>query len=711
MENLYEDTLPCLQSVAPWWSETDRRILFCYLKKIFNLESGYFADHQAAVYSCNGEERKLSSHEIDNEYKGFEKEVDMNKITCARIRSVDFSFGKLNSRICNLCPYSRRYKNLKFFDEKRILNYIIKRTDISIPILKANNGNAIEKIFNSYFPILCNGIIIDAFPFSYIAKEFENLPAGYFEPNQPDQINSIIDNVHSFFIESRTYNKKNGYIHQNVPDYEKVIHDSIAICFSDIDESTENERYITFPNIKRIFNGLNTSTKYYPKKASQFRIIENSFDSVDIHKKYELDELVFSEQTNEFEKHVINVSDTLKDNIPEKIKNAPIVQTIPEPSLPVNILAEYEDNSFKTLKELDVKSLEVNPKPATEGITPLPLHHISHHKGKNRKRTENNKPEHITFSQCDKFQSYYKLYENDNIFEYGTAEQTNDAVILSIFLEETAFLSMEPVIYHEKKGILLFNSRGEMLFYCISDYGPKPIRNLEKLNIKIYSSNCYNLYNYLFINKVYKLKVHDVGIASSVSNESKINGIRDFTADPFPSCMNMYPTIYDSILNKLKSDRINDISRLETFIPYLFADGNKPPFSKLEKLCTMKDSLTFQFLFQNNTPIVEGMFLGIKASLEKESSNSIDLEKLYMETCIDFNKRYPFHSGNVNIVYLDSRAVVFFLTGSLSEIQKIQLYISASTHRCFSAAVTADTNFIIEEKPLYTSKKNMHLVS
>ena len=61
MDYFFEDSLPCLQSVSPWWSETDRRILFCYLKAIFNLESDYLSDHQAAVYSDNGEERRLSS--------------------------------------------------------------------------------------------------------------------------------------------------------------------------------------------------------------------------------------------------------------------------------------------------------------------------------------------------------------------------------------------------------------------------------------------------------------------------------------------------------------------------------------------------------------------------------------------------------------------------------------------------------------------------
>lgn len=705
MDYFFEDSLPCLQSVSPWWSETDRRILFCYLKAIFNLESDYLSDHQAAVYSDNGEERRLSSIEITNEYNGFKKEVSDKRLSCSRIKSCDFNYGKFNSRICYLCPYSRQYKNLKFFDERRILSFIINRNDCSIQSLKNSAGITIDRLFKSYFPVFYKGCLVDAFPLSIIAKEFESLSAGSFQDEQQRTKEDIINKVHTFFKESRTYNKKTSCINEHIPDYESVILDSIKLCFSYIEESTENNRSVHLPHIRRIFNTLNDDTKYIPKKPSQFNILENTFDDVDVHKYFELEELSLAESLTSSESTNINNSNKPITNVDKDI--------VPDESSsikqPINILSEFEDDNFKSLEVLGLVSEHIDSK--AEGITALPLQHISHNK-QNREKKNVSKLQVVEKNNIlDKFLDFYNIDEVENIFEYGTAENSNDAVIFSVFLEDNSFLSMEPAIFHSKKGILILNSREEKVFYCISDYGPKPIRNLSALKIDIFSSSCYHLYDYLFKNKVYKLQLHDVGMAYSLYTGKSVKGHRDLSDKTFPQIMNYYPLIYSSSTKELRDEQLKLIERLESFIPCVFSDGSKPPFMELNKLCVMKDSVSYDFIYNNEAPVIDGMFLGIKTSLKTSGTECVDLKTMYMDTCIDFNKRYPFHTGNINIIHMDSRALIFYLTGPISEIKKMQLYISASTHRCFSTALVDESNYIVEEKPLFTNKNISHLIS
>ena len=124
--NIFSDsTLPCLQAVAPWWTEVDRRQLFGLLLMIFPFDAGYLASLPASRYMDGSDQYALDAQEIR---KSFHVLKDMNgskKCSCARIRSQEFSFGKLNPRFCYLCPYSGTYRNHSKADERRFLYHIL----------------------------------------------------------------------------------------------------------------------------------------------------------------------------------------------------------------------------------------------------------------------------------------------------------------------------------------------------------------------------------------------------------------------------------------------------------------------------------------------------------------------------------------------------------------------------------------------------------
>ena len=71
MKSLYTKTLPCLQTIGPWWTESDRRTLFCYLLKIFPFDAEYLSTLPAAIFLEDNDARHLTAIEIQSEYDFF----------------------------------------------------------------------------------------------------------------------------------------------------------------------------------------------------------------------------------------------------------------------------------------------------------------------------------------------------------------------------------------------------------------------------------------------------------------------------------------------------------------------------------------------------------------------------------------------------------------------------------------------------------------
>ena len=118
MEQLNNDILPCLKAVGPWWTNEDRRLLFCHLLSIFDFDADYLATIPSLVHYDSDNSNLLDVASIDSDYRLFKKSLSTKKINCSCIRKISLSFGKFNHRLCFLCPYSTTYKNSNIFFAK-----------------------------------------------------------------------------------------------------------------------------------------------------------------------------------------------------------------------------------------------------------------------------------------------------------------------------------------------------------------------------------------------------------------------------------------------------------------------------------------------------------------------------------------------------------------------------------------------------------------
>ena len=94
MEQLNNDILPCLQAVGPWWTDEDRRLLFCHLLSIFHFDANYLATLPSLVHHDSDYSNQLDVSSIDSDYRLFKKSLPTKKINCSCIRKISLSTNK-----------------------------------------------------------------------------------------------------------------------------------------------------------------------------------------------------------------------------------------------------------------------------------------------------------------------------------------------------------------------------------------------------------------------------------------------------------------------------------------------------------------------------------------------------------------------------------------------------------------------------------------
>lgn len=694
MENYYDDkTLPCIQSVGPWWTEVDRRILFCHLMKIFQLEADYFSSLPAAEYISCGETYHLNETEIQNEFQAFLREN--GKSSCPRIRNISFSFGKLNPRLCFLCPYSSTYKNQNLNDEYRFIYYLIKNKNVCLSTYIDNDKLKVENIFISHFPVYINNILVDSYPFSLIAEKFLGMSPGAFIDSQADSINQILILVHENIDKRIKYLRIKDLVMEYYPNYQTAALLAADNAMHYLEENNCNTRYAVNESLlKRLFNRLKDRKPYVTKKPYKYLCEEVSLTDPVLFESYTL---------KNSENEAIDNTDEKSEC--EKPMNGIFLDTHDKAAITENVICDnplsiFEDDNFRSLHVLDniiinqetsENKLSTNEVPDVIPVSPAKHDHISNQNKLFDKPNNAYELEH--------FKDYYTLDTCDDIFVYGSAGSENDNVILNAFIADTEYLCMEPVFYNKMTGVLMTNPSGDKLFYSIRDYGPKPLRTIADNNTPVYTSNRYYLSRHLYINKVFKLNIKDVSIAKTLLENKPVKGIKDITLTPWPDCMNKYQQLYIYFITRLSEEGCVHLHRLEKYCSLLCADGGKVPFTNMEYLCSIPHAASFDYLYNSECmPKFSGLFLYIRALIKVDSLNVDNITKTYIDICIDLDKHMPFASGNIYILRLNENGILFYIWGNDIEIQKMQLYLSACARRCFSSISYEENSVVLEEK-------------
>ena len=71
MEQLNNDTLPCLNAVGPWWTDEDRRTLFCHLMSIFHFDENYLTTLPASLVQDSLDTYRMEASSIKSDYRLF----------------------------------------------------------------------------------------------------------------------------------------------------------------------------------------------------------------------------------------------------------------------------------------------------------------------------------------------------------------------------------------------------------------------------------------------------------------------------------------------------------------------------------------------------------------------------------------------------------------------------------------------------------------
>lgn len=677
MNKFYDNILPCLHSVGPWWTELDRRILFSHLLKIFPFDAEYLSTLPAAVYVEYGDTHRLTQSTIKEDLHSLNKE-DI-KVTCPCIRKLDFSFGKLNPRVCYLCSYSGTYKNNTQLDEYRFLYHIMNHEARTLSSYLNNNKKNCKDIFKSFFPVYANDILIEVYPFELIAKQFLTIPAGAFISDSLKYHEQILEGLKEELVNRFKYHRMRTLIEKHIPNYQSLLLDSTNQILFSLENQNKQTRSINESLMKRLFALLLKPSKFSAKDPKQY-----------ICKDY------VPSSPNIFESTIIK--NTANFSSPEKsvAKTQEIIK-LKKTEL-VNPLSCLEDESFQELPDLDAKNMQLNSlkepicefSGATTFATPLPSktkanpYDIIHTQAKTQPSTFN------TFYSSKTIETFYICGEQH--FQY-------DKAILDAFFDNTSFLAMEPFIINDRKGILMCNANIDKVFYPIELLGPKEIRYIDNQKIPVYTSNVYQLASYLFSNKIYKLELHDVGAATSLLGNKAIHCISDFCKTALPDCMDIYFDIYQNAIANLSEARKTMLNRLEQFLPLLCGDGLKVPFASMQQLVNIINATTYKFLYTSDKqPERTGMFLQFQVKIDEHLKFSIPSQHLYMDVCIELNKYVPFFNGAIQLLQINDNGLLLYLIGNYQEIQKNQLYAAACIRRIFSSLLEHNFTISIEEK-------------
>lgn len=671
MEKYYDDILPCLKSVGSWWTEPDRRLLFCHLLMIYPFDEEYLSGIPAATYYEGVERCVMSEHIIRNSLQVFKKVNGTKKCTCAGIRNLEFSFGKLNPRVCYLCPYSGTFKNMRQADERRFLYHLMTADNRSMSSYLELEQKKIEDVFLSYFPVYVNDILVDAYPFLFFAEWFLLKESGYYKKNEMISRKELLDKVYKDIEQRIPYLRIKELVEREQPNYRE----SVKKAADEELEALERENFATRPinelMMIRLFRILESKKKYVHKKPSEY----------------------ISRNQGPFAPNLFSSSLLLKENAEAVRKEA----TEPE-----NPLIHLEDEDFKKLPDLDEILISGRSEIKTDScVDNIGIDRMDNEEER-IKDVLNKSPEDtlaltelelkdVEETGCKKHnEAFRKAYHIEDgmiepLFVYGRSEKKKEDALLNVFINGSEYFSMEPAEYHGVTGLLLMNSDSDYIFYSIEQYGAKPIRAIADQGKLIYTSNIYRLGRYLFRSKVYKIIMKDVGIALFLFKNIKAQSLSEISHLEFPECMKEYKEIYCDSLKNLGTEQRVELDDMEKYTTLLCADGGRPPFQGMDSLCYIHNSVEYEYLYRAGMhPDHDGVFLFLRAFLKDKEMDKSLLKELYMKTCIELSHKVQFYDGSLQILDLSDKGILLYVMGNRLFIQKVQLYISACARRAFS---------------------------
>ena len=669
MEQLNNDLLPCLQAVGPWWTDEDRRLLFCHLLSIFHFDASYLSSLPASCRNLSDGETRLSVSDIEMEYRLFQNTHTNCKINCSRIRKISFSFGKFNHRLCFLCPYSTTHKNSNRADEARFLYFIMNHSSTSIETYLSTNDSELSTYFSSYFPLHINNILVEAYPLELLVKKFYGILPGYFleEPYQSRQL--LINKLYQDIKRKVTQLHVISYIKHLYPDYLDLVAKSLV----NVVKSIEYENYNTRPSneilIRRLVKLLAEPTKIKIKPTTEYlcaimeplnpdlfqsKVLFSSDNLLEIDKRYEAPNNVY-EFYNAVDSKISHDSNTIDNDI-------------------INSDIEAALSAATTL-----------PLPNTDEIELSDSCSCS------------------LYDQFDTdtslFRNFYLLQDIENICILENMNQNELESIFFAMISDTKFLCIEPVLYEDRYCFLICNDSKDFMLYPLATLGNRLLRKISNLSVSLYTSNIYNTGRLLYSNDIFYINFHDVGIAYSISAGDSSKGIKCFSKTNFPTVMYEYPSLYESYLKKCDHDHMELIYLYETYNKLISNDGKNLPFKNIDSLYSMPDSLNIIYKYDNNaTPTINGIFLHINAYMNTHMLSNSLLVHLYMKVCIELDRQYPFYRNQFYILKLSNQGILLYLTGTKRKLQMVRLFLSACARRVFSEYSTNESPISFEEK-------------
>lgn len=692
--NDYSKNLPCLQSVGPWWSEEDRRTLFCYLLKIFPFGADFLSASDAASYDNNEMKHTISSIEIKNDFDSFKKKRKSVLCTCTALRRHVFSFGKLNSKICNLCPYSTSYTNHSIGDESRFISYMIKFDPLPLSEISSSLAAGTTDAFVSHVPIYVEDYLIDVIPITiYLEPFLRDIPKCESKCSE-EFFQYMREEISSYTIKRISYLRTKQIIESYYPDYlELALHSAYAF-FEDIKNACQNIRSVAPNSVRNLYNILSASChKKHNKKPSTYYDEELSSVSRKMYVLHTFDDAEGKLEIIE-EDAIFKLSDDEND----------------PPADQSDLLRELLDADYQSLPALEDHLMQSETILTPDIPVDSNLHVKSSHNSFDESPIDETNIEIVAPEELVVFHEFYTLTNYADIFVYGNGELQTDNGILTAFTENCAYLCMEVVKSGDTYALLMVNPTGEKILYSLEQFGPKAIRNIADQEIPVYTSSRYFLSLYLFRNKVYRLDILDVGIACSLKQKTPISGISSFEQGGLVSSMTAYHELYDSFVSVADEQNQKQLKRLEHYSSLLCSDGENAPFKDMPRLSRGFQLSNFIYTFEKLcNPIREGTFMQIRALDAARILSEEETLQIYMDACIALNAKCPFWEGYIYILKMNTKGLLVYITGNLHKRHTIQLYLSSCIRRTFSMTAAINEIVSIEEQFLDYEFKTKHI--
>lgn len=691
-----KNLLPCLQAVMPWWTENDRLKLFAFICRIFSFDGAYMAGLPGATFERKGDGGTAQLAAADISREAFY--IPKNKCSCASIRREKFDFGKLNPRLCYLCPFNATFRNQMQSNERRFLYYTLS-SDYSIHEYMNSSKKKVEDVFRSYFPIYAKDYLVDAFPFHTIAQEFIDMPSDI-----PRSDRAAVDKyMKARFLDIAEkkirYQRDKGRFTQIDPDYEAHVLNYIMSEYETIYETKSfslglavNQR-----SISRLFKSISAPPSYSAKKPADLRL-NAELDSnegglfEDFCLQYDIQlptplhigkddsvapfsEPVKSKALKEEKKQQASPKSHITDTSQE-FENF-LVQSGPEDYAKASVLPKETLHDTFDFPEAPSAPQEKPKTPAPKMLKPVP------DKGKGG-----------VF--LPEYPAFFPMLKNGKFLFYEENSEKGHAVLYAL-ISDSSFFCMEPVECENIRGVLIMNEEKDFIFYPAEVYGTAPLKQIFESGAAVYTTSIFHLSRYLLASKINHFNLTDLCLLNGIVTDKAPLSICGLFPDLFLiDAMKEYRIKYLALLKNLDSKKQELFELYSKFIPLLHGDGAASPFQNTGPLFEQEDVMSYRQQFRKEQkPSRSGIYVFVKTIISDFSFSSEKLF-LYMKACVLLNDKSPFCKGRSRILNISDFGILFYLTGTAYELTEIPLYIKSSVRQAFTGVASGNTPAKIE---------------